>query len=46
MAKVLVYIDNPGTSLKKSSLELLTLGRALGETAVALNGKLHDDVAA
>jgi electron transfer flavoprotein alpha subunit len=46
MAKVLVFIDNPGTSLKKSSLELLTLGRSLGETAVALNGKLHDDVAA
>ncbi len=46
MAKVLVFIDNPGTSLKKSSLELLTLGRALGETVVALNGKLHDDVAA
>ena len=46
MAKVLVFIDNPGDSLKKSSLELLTLGRSLGETAVALNGKLHDDVAA
>ncbi|OAE02369.1 electron transfer flavoprotein subunit alpha/FixB family protein [Arthrobacter sp. OY3WO11] len=46
MAKVLVFIDNPGTSLKKSSLELLTLGRSIGETAVALNGKLHDDVAA
>ena len=46
MAKVLVFIDNHGTSLKKSSLELLTLGRSLGETAVALNGKLHDDVAA
>jgi electron transfer flavoprotein alpha subunit len=46
MAKVLVFIDNPGASLKKSSLELLTLGRSLGETAVALNGKLHDDVAA
>ncbi|ADX73726.1 electron transfer flavoprotein subunit alpha/FixB family protein [Pseudarthrobacter phenanthrenivorans] len=46
MAKVLVFIDNPGAALKKSSLELLTLGRSLGETAVALNGKLHDDVAA
>ncbi|TLM86824.1 electron transfer flavoprotein subunit alpha/FixB family protein [Pseudarthrobacter sp. NamE5] len=46
MAKVLVFIDNPGDALKKSSLELLTLGRSLGETAVALNGKLHDDVAA
>lgn len=46
MAKVLVFIDNPGVALKKGSLELLTLGRSLGETAVALNGKLHDDVAA
>ncbi|TLM75921.1 electron transfer flavoprotein subunit alpha/FixB family protein [Pseudarthrobacter sp. NamB4] len=46
MAKVLVFIDNPGDALKKSSLELLTLGRSLGETVVALNGKLHDDVAA
>ena len=46
MANVLVFIDNSGQVLKKSSLELLTLGRSLGETAVALNGKLHDDVAA
>ncbi|AUZ35309.1 electron transfer flavoprotein subunit alpha [Arthrobacter sp. PGP41] len=46
MAKVLVFIDNPGAALKKSNLELLTLGRSLGETAVALNGTLHDDVAA
>ena len=46
MANVLVFIDNPGAALKKGSLELLTLGRSLGGTAVALNGKLHDDVAA
>jgi electron transfer flavoprotein alpha subunit len=46
MANVLVFIDNPGTALKKSSLELLTLGRSLGGTTVALNGKLSDDVAA
>ncbi|HEY8700364.1 MAG TPA: electron transfer flavoprotein subunit alpha/FixB family protein [Arthrobacter sp.] len=46
MAKVLVFIDNPGDGLKKSSLELLTLGRSLGETAVALNGDLHDGVLA
>ncbi|UEL27400.1 electron transfer flavoprotein subunit alpha/FixB family protein [Pseudarthrobacter sp. L1SW] len=46
MANVLVFIDNPGAALKKGSLELLTLGRSLGQTAVALNGKLHDDVAA
>src|SRR5215217_3043117 len=44
MAKVLVFIDNPGTALKKSSLELLTLARSLGESAVALNGELHSDV--
>jgi electron transfer flavoprotein alpha subunit len=44
MAKVLVFIDNPGDALKKSSLELLTLGRSLGETAVALNGDLHSAV--
>jgi electron transfer flavoprotein alpha subunit len=46
MAKVLVFIDNPGASLKKSSLELLTLARSLGESAVALNGDLSDAVAA
>ncbi|XAS66236.1 electron transfer flavoprotein subunit alpha/FixB family protein [Micrococcaceae bacterium Sec5.7] len=46
MAKVLVFIDNPGQALKKSSLELLTIARSLGETAVAFNGELNDDVAA
>lgn len=46
MAKVLVFIDNPGASLKKSSLELLTLARSLGESTVALNGELSDSVAA
>jgi electron transfer flavoprotein alpha subunit len=44
MAKVLVFIDNPGNGLKKSSLELLTLARSLGESVVALNGELHGDV--
>jgi electron transfer flavoprotein alpha subunit len=46
MANVLVFIDNPGQALKKSSLELLTIARSLGETAVAVNGELHDGVAA
>lgn len=46
MAKVLVFIDNPGASLKKSSLELLTLARSLGESTVALSGELADGVAA
>src|SRR3954470_8044575 len=46
MAKVLVFIDNPGESLKKSSLELLTLARSLGESAVAVSGDLSDGVAA
>ncbi len=46
MANVLIFIDNPGDSLKKSSLELLTVGRALGDTAVALNGSLSDAVMA
>ncbi|WP_028270218.1 electron transfer flavoprotein subunit alpha/FixB family protein [Arthrobacter sp. UNC362MFTsu5.1] len=46
MAKVLVFIDNPGQALKKSGLELLTIARALGDTAVAVNGPLNDDVAA
>ncbi|AXJ11489.1 electron transfer flavoprotein subunit alpha/FixB family protein [Arthrobacter sp. PM3] len=45
MAKVLVFIDNPGQALKKSSLELLTIARSLGESVVAVNGELHDDVA-
>jgi electron transfer flavoprotein alpha subunit len=45
MAKVLVFIDNPGLALRKSSLELLTIARSLGETAVAVNGGLNDDVA-
>src|SRR4051812_20324602 len=45
MPKVLVFIDNPGQALKKSSLELLTIARSLGEPAVAFNGELHDDVA-
>jgi electron transfer flavoprotein alpha subunit len=45
MANVLVFIDNPGQALKKSSLELLTTARSLGETAVAVNGELSDDVA-
>jgi len=46
MAKVLVFIDTPGPALKKSSLELLTIARSLGEPAVAFNGELQDDVAA
>ncbi|MFF1828656.1 electron transfer flavoprotein subunit alpha/FixB family protein [Paenarthrobacter sp. NPDC058040] len=46
MANALVFIDNPGATLKKSSLELLTLARKLGETAVAINGELADGVAA
>lgn len=46
MAKVLVFIDTPGQALKKASLELLTIARSLGEPAVALNGDLHEDVAA
>jgi len=46
MAKVLVFIDNPGNALKKSSLELLTLARSLGESVVALNGELHNGVSA
>ena len=46
MAKVLVFIDNPGQALKKASLELLTIARSLGEPAVAFNGELHEDVAA
>jgi electron transfer flavoprotein alpha subunit len=46
MANVLVFIDNPGQALKKSSLELLTIARSLGESAVAFNGELHDDAAA
>ena len=46
MANVLVFIDNPGQALKKSSLELLTIARSLGETAVAVNGELTDDAAA
>jgi len=45
MAKVLVFIDNPGAALKKSSLELLTIARSLGETVAAVNGELHDDAA-
>ncbi|RAM35112.1 electron transfer flavoprotein subunit alpha/FixB family protein [Arthrobacter globiformis] len=45
MANVLVFIDNPGQALKKSSLELLTIARSLGETAVAVNGELSDDAA-
>ncbi|MFK0001402.1 electron transfer flavoprotein subunit alpha/FixB family protein [Paenarthrobacter sp. NPDC090522] len=45
MANALVFIDNPGAALKKSSLELLTLARKLGETAVAINGDVADDVA-
>lgn len=46
MANVLIFIDNPGAALKKSSLELLTLGRSLGETAVAVNGDLSSEVSA
>ncbi|WP_458781580.1 electron transfer flavoprotein subunit alpha/FixB family protein [Arthrobacter sp. D3-16] len=46
MAKVLVFIDNPGNGLKKSSLELLTLARSLGDSVVALNGELHSEVTA
>ncbi len=46
MAKVLVFIDNPGAGLKKSSLELLTLARSLGDSVVALNGELHHEVSA
>ncbi|WP_445153867.1 electron transfer flavoprotein subunit alpha/FixB family protein [Arthrobacter sp. Hor0625] len=46
MAKVLVFIDTPGEALKKSSLELLTIARSLGEPAVAFNGELQDGVVA
>jgi electron transfer flavoprotein alpha subunit len=46
MANVLVFIDTPGEALKKSSLELLTWGRSLGETAVAVNGDVHPAVSA
>jgi electron transfer flavoprotein alpha subunit len=46
MANALVFIDNPGQALKKSSLELLTSARTFGETAVAVNGELNDDVVA
>jgi electron transfer flavoprotein alpha subunit len=46
MANVLIFVDNPGDALKKSSLELLTVGRILGETAVAINGDLHPAVSA
>src|SRR4029453_225425 len=46
MANALVFIDNPGAALKKSSLELLTLARKLGETAVAINGDLTHAVRA
>lgn len=46
MAQVLVFIDNPGQALKKSSVELLTIARSLGQAAVAVNGALNDDVAA
>lgn len=46
MANALVFIDNPGAALKKSSLELLTIARQLGETAVAVNGDLGDDTVA
>lgn len=46
MAKVLVFLDNPGAGLKKSSLELLTLARTLGESVVAVNGEVSDGVAA
>ncbi|WP_347107909.1 electron transfer flavoprotein subunit alpha/FixB family protein [Paenarthrobacter sp. S56] len=45
MANALVFIDNPGAALKKSTLELLTLARKLGETAVAVNGDVTGDVA-
>ncbi|MFJ4207134.1 electron transfer flavoprotein subunit alpha/FixB family protein [Paenarthrobacter sp. NPDC089675] len=45
MANALVFIDNPGAALKKSSLELLTLARKLGETAVAVNGELTGEAA-
>lgn len=40
MAKVLVFIDNPGDALKKGSLELLTIARTLGDAVVAVSGEL------
>ncbi len=46
MAKVLVYIDKPGPALKKSSLELLTIGRTLGQTSAAVSGELSGAAAA
>lgn len=46
MATVLVFIDNPGDTLQKGHLELLTLAAAAGEPAVALNGPLNEDVKA
>lgn len=46
MAKVLVFIDNPGQALKKSSLELLTIARTLGDTSVAFNGKPDGELSA
>ena len=46
MAHVLVFIDNPGEALKKSSLELLTLARSLGEASAAVTGELQEGAAA
>jgi electron transfer flavoprotein alpha subunit len=45
MANVLVFIDHPGATLKKSFLELLTLARSLGDSVVAVNGELSDSAA-
>ncbi len=46
MANVLVFIDNPGAALKKSSLELLTIASTLGDAAVVISGVLQDGAAA
>jgi len=46
MAHVLVFVDNPGEALKKSSLELLTLARSLGEASAAVTGELQEGAAA
>lgn len=46
MATVLVFIDQPGDSLHKADLELLTLAASIGEPVVALNGPLEPGVQA
>ncbi len=46
MAEVLVLVDHVDGNVRKTTFELLTIARRLGEPAAVFIGQLSDDAAA